>query len=104
MFSLCLRRFSVGTLASSNNPKDMQVRLTGDSKLAVGVNVSVSGCLSLYVGPVTDWQPVQGVPSWDQLQHPREHPPVLGLGWCGQEVGVPRLTLSTVCRGRRSMS
>ncbi len=53
----------------------MQVRLI---KLPVGVNVSVSGCLSLYVGPVTDWQPVRGVPrrshndSWDRLQHPRD--------------------------------
>ncbi len=27
--------------------KDMQVRLTGDLKLPIGVNVSVSGCLSL---------------------------------------------------------
>ena len=56
----------------------MQVRLIGDSKLPVGVNVSVSGCLSLYVGPVIDWRPVQGVPrlspnaSWDWLQHPRD--------------------------------
>ncbi len=40
----------------------MQVRLIGDSKFPVGVTVSVSGCLSLYVGPVTDWRPVQGVP------------------------------------------
>ncbi len=31
--------------------KDMQVRLTGDSKMPVGVDVSLSGCLSLYV----DW-------------------------------------------------
>ncbi len=38
--------------------KDMRVRLIGDSKLPVGV--SVSGCLSLYVGPATDWRPVQG--------------------------------------------
>uniref|UniRef100_A0A3Q3EPZ8 Elongation of very long chain fatty acids protein n=1 Tax=Labrus bergylta TaxID=56723 RepID=A0A3Q3EPZ8_9LABR len=28
--------------------KDMLVRLTADSKLSVGVNVSVAGCLSLY--------------------------------------------------------
>ncbi len=58
--------------------KDMQVRLLGDSKLPVYVNVSVSDCLSLYVGPVTDWRPVQDVPrcspnaSWDWLQHPRD--------------------------------
>ncbi len=42
--------------------KDMQVRLTGDSKFPVGVNMSVSGCLSLYVGPMTDLRPVQSVP------------------------------------------
>ncbi len=29
------------------------LRLIGDSRLALGV--SVSGCLSLYVGPVIDW-------------------------------------------------
>ncbi len=40
--------------------KDMQVRLTGDSKLPVGV--SVNGCLSLCVSPVIDWGPIQGVP------------------------------------------
>ncbi len=44
----------------------------GDSKLPIGV--SVSGCLSLYVGPQTDRQPVLGVPrrlpndSWGRLQ------------------------------------
>ncbi len=43
MFSLCLRGFFS--------------RLIGDSKLPIGVNMSV--CLSLYV---TDWRPVQGVP------------------------------------------
>ncbi len=31
--------------------KDVQVRLTGDSKLPAGVIVSVNGCLSLYVSP-----------------------------------------------------
>ncbi len=36
--------------------------------------------MSLYVGPVTDWRPVKGVPcrspnaSWDRFQHP--HDPV----------------------------
>ncbi len=30
-------------------------RLTGDSKSLAGVNVSVSGCLSLRVGPVMNW-------------------------------------------------
>ncbi len=55
----CLRGFSPGTPASSHNPKTC--RLIGDSKLPVGVNVSVSGCLSLYIGPVTDWRPVHSV-------------------------------------------
>ncbi len=77
----CLRGFSPGTLASSGflpQSRDMQVRL-------IGVNVSVSGCLSLYVDPVTDWRPVQGVPrrspndSWDWLQQPRD--PGIDNGW-----------------------
>ncbi len=37
-------------------------RLIGDSKLPVGVNVSVNGCLSLYVSPVMNWRLVQGEP------------------------------------------
>ena len=54
--------------------KNMHVRLNGDSKLSLGVSVSV--CLSL-CGPVMDWRPVQGVPRlspddrWDRLQTPR---------------------------------
>lgn len=36
--------------------KDMHgVRLSGDSELVIGMNVSVNGCLSLCIGPVTDW-------------------------------------------------
>ena len=47
-----------------------------DSKLPVGGNVSVNGCLSRYVNPVICWRPVQGVlrllpnVSWDWLQAP----------------------------------
>ncbi len=41
--------------------KDMQFRLIGDSKMPLSVDVNVSGCLSLYVSPVIDWQPVQVV-------------------------------------------
>ncbi len=67
----------------------MQVRLIGGSKLPVGVNVSVSGCLSLCAGPVTDWWPVQSVPrrlpndSWDQLQYPATLLRISGIdnGW-----------------------
>lgn len=35
--------------------KDIQVRLTGDSRLAVGVNVSVNVSQSLCVSLVRDW-------------------------------------------------
>lgn len=54
----CGYGFPLGTLAPPpTQSKDMQVRLIGDSKLAVGVN----GCLSSCISPVMDWQPVQGV-------------------------------------------
>ena len=63
----------------------MHVRLIGDSKLSLGVSVSVNGCLSRLslCGPVMDWRPVQGVPRlspedcWDRLQPPRD--PTEGL-------------------------
>jgi len=55
MFSLCMRGFSQGTLASSH------VRSICESKLTLRVTVSVDGCLCL-CGPVMDWRPVQGVP------------------------------------------
>lgn len=48
--------------------KDVQVRLTAHSKLPVGVKVSVNGCLSLRVGPVIDWRPVQFRPQCPQCQ------------------------------------
>ena len=70
----------------------MHVRLIGDSKLSLGVSVSVCGCLCRLslCGPVMDWRPVQGVPRlspddrWDRLQPPRD--PTDGLdgienGW-----------------------
>ena len=60
--------------------KNMHVRLIDDSKLSLGVSVSVCGCLSCLslCGPVMDWRPVQGVPllspddCWDRLQPPRD--------------------------------
>ena len=68
----------------------MHVRLTGDSKLSLGVSVSV--CLSRLslCDPVMDWRPVQGVPRlspddrWDKAPAPRD--PTDGLdgienGW-----------------------
>ena len=56
--------------------KNMLVRVFDDSKLSLGVSVSVNGCLSRLslCGPVMDWRPVQGVPRlspedcWDRLQ------------------------------------
>lgn len=51
--------------------RGMHVRLTGESKLAVGVMLNMISCVSLCVCPV---QPVQGVTllsaydSWDRLQ------------------------------------
>jgi len=61
-------------------PKNTLFRLTGDSKLTLGVSVSVDGRLSRFslCGPVMDWRPVQGVPclsptdSWDRFQPPRD--------------------------------
>ena len=62
MFSPCMRGFSPGTPASSHHPKTCM--LIGDSKLSLGVNVCMHGCLSRLslCGPVMDWRPVQGVP------------------------------------------
>ena len=53
--------------------KNMHVRSIGDSKLSLGVNVSVNGCVSL-CGPAMNWRLIQGVTlpspqdSWDRLQ------------------------------------
>ncbi len=59
--------FPLGTSASF--PKDTQDRLTGDFNLLVDLNVSVSGCLSVYVSPVMNWQLVQAMyhPAQSQL-------------------------------------
>lgn len=38
----------------------MHIRLIGDSRLAVGVNVSMNDCLSPRVSPVMDWQTCPG--------------------------------------------
>ena len=63
--------------------KNMHVRLIDDSKLSLGVSVSVHGCLShlSLCGPVMDWRPGLGVPRlspddcWDRLQPPPATPP-----------------------------
>ena len=54
ILALCLSGFSPGTPASSNGIKTCKVgvRLIDYSKLPVGVNVTVDGCLSLYMQPV----------------------------------------------------
>ena len=62
--------------------KNMHVMLIGNSKLFIGVSVSVHDCVfRLFLcGPVMDWRPVQGVPSlspddrWDRLQPPPPRP------------------------------
>ena len=75
MFSLCLRRFSAGSLASSHSPNTCKlgVGLIGHSKnLPVGVKV----CLSLYVSHATNWRPVQGDPAVSQRGCDR-----LWIGW-----------------------
>ncbi len=55
--SPCLRGFVSAFLPQS---ADMQIRLIGDSKLPIGVNVGLNDCLSLYVGLVMNWRHVQG--------------------------------------------
>lgn len=63
--------FSPGT-----HSKDMHVRLKGNSKLSVGVNESVDGCLSRCWQPCENWRLVQGEP---HLQ-----PKIVGTGLeCG---------------------
>ncbi len=42
--------------------RDVQVQLIGDSISQVGLNVSMNGCLSLYVRTAMNWGLVQGVP------------------------------------------
>lgn len=51
----CSPRACMSSFGFLPQTKNMQVRLIGDSKLPIGVNVSVNGC-------VIDWRPVQGVP------------------------------------------
>ena len=75
--SLC---FCVGSLWEPPllQSKNMQCgeRLNGDSKLPVGVNVSMDGYSSLYVSPAMNWGLAQGVPHLrpnmlrDRLQPP----------------------------------
>lgn len=59
--SLLTETVSSGYSCVLPQSKDIQVRLIGDSKLPIGVIVSVTGCLSLCVSPVIEWRPVQGI-------------------------------------------
>lgn len=49
IFSPCLRGFSTVTLASSHSPEDavIGVKLYGDPKFPICVNVCVNGCLPM---------------------------------------------------------
>lgn len=49
--------FPPGATPSFHSPKIC--RLIGDSKLAVGVTVSVNRCLFLYISPMMNRQPIQ---------------------------------------------
>jgi len=76
MFSPCMR--GSGYYDFLPQPRNMYVRLIGDSKMTSGVSVNVDGCLSRLslCGPVMAWRPVRGVPChspndiWDRLQGP----------------------------------
>ncbi len=70
----------------------------------------MSGCLSLYVGPVIDWRPVKGITcllpnaSWDRLQHHCDPLRISGIdngwmdGWMGSCAIIvrPALYLETI--------
>ena len=76
IFSTWLYGCPHGILASSHSPKDMQASLTCRSKLTIGTQENLNGCLSLYVSFVLDERPVQGVSHlllivrWDWLKPP----------------------------------
>lgn len=61
---------AVGSVYALWQSKDILFRLTGILKVGMQVN----GCLSLCIGHMMDWPPVQSVPgilpydSWDRLQ------------------------------------
>ena len=50
-----LRWFSPGTLASSHIPCKLGIRLSGHSRLPIGMKVSVDVSLSQYVSPKNAW-------------------------------------------------
>ena len=61
MFSPCPRGFTPVLRFPPTVKKHVNWGLV-PLKLPIGVNVSVDGCLSLYVSPVMNWRLVQGVP------------------------------------------
>ena len=75
IFFLCLCGFSVGNPASSHSPNTFKLwvgRLMGHSKLSAGVNVSVDGCLFLYVSPAMNLSMVSLPLPEDAVIGPRE--------------------------------
>lgn len=60
-------KFSAWSSGFLPQSKDVCVWLTGDSKLVIGVNVSMNGCLSLRVRQANRLSPHE---SWDGLQPP----------------------------------
>lgn len=57
MFSSCLHGYS----SFLPQCKHIHIRLIGDAKLTIGVNVSVNAHLSLCISPVIDCGTVKGV-------------------------------------------
>ena len=53
---LTLLYMTLPVAASVSSLCQMTCRLTGDSKFPIGCSMSVTGCLSLCVGPVTQCQ------------------------------------------------
>jgi len=60
----CSPHVCMGSLQVPWLPPTTQNCLSGDSKLSLGVSVSVAGflCRLSLCGPVMDWRPVKGVP------------------------------------------
>ncbi len=72
VWSLHVLPVSAWVLSGNSQSKVMQVRSNDDSKLPIGVNVSMNGRLSLWVSPTMNWWLVQGVP--------RPRPVLAGIG------------------------
>ena len=51
----CALYICMGTLVSSQKYAKLGVRLISYSKLPIGMNVSMDGCLSLYMSSAMNW-------------------------------------------------